>query len=171
MSATQDYIKVLTELKPGNLGLLRTHSGKGIDESVDAFDLFAGLWWPLRQKNQKAPRRKVAWLIAKLYAFCPLEYAPSKTLMAQIKLCQPYEAQAKKRFIQRIDKLLTLSIDEIETSLQWALLELSSESLKLDWVKFTDDLSIWERESKRIEWANEYLYNKIQNINKENQSC
>ena len=60
MTATEQYIEVLTHLKSGDLGLLRTHSGQGLDETVGGFDLFAGLWWPLRQKNERAPRREVA---------------------------------------------------------------------------------------------------------------
>lgn len=32
MSATEQYIDVLTRLKTGELGLLRTHAGQGLDE-------------------------------------------------------------------------------------------------------------------------------------------
>jgi hypothetical protein len=67
VSATEQYIDVLTRLKTGELGLLRTHAGQGLDESVDGFDLFSGLWWPLRRKNERAPRRPVAWLIVPVY--------------------------------------------------------------------------------------------------------
>ena len=80
MTATESYIAVLTSLKAGDLGLLRKHAGQGLDETVDGFDLFAGLWWPLRQRNQRAPRREVAWLVAKLYAFCPIPESPGETL-------------------------------------------------------------------------------------------
>ena len=48
MTATEQFIGVLTDLKTGELGLLRVHAGQGLDESVVGFDLFSGLWWPLR---------------------------------------------------------------------------------------------------------------------------
>ena len=84
MTATEQYVEVLTRLKSGELGLLRTHAGQGLDESVEGFDLFAGLWWPLRAQTQRAPRREVAWLVAKLYAFQPLEHSPGETLARQL---------------------------------------------------------------------------------------
>ncbi|MBC8204264.1 MAG: type I-E CRISPR-associated protein Cse2/CasB [FCB group bacterium] len=158
MGATAKYIKTLTQLKPGSLGLLRSYSGLELDESVDGFDLFAGLWWPLRRKSPKTPRRKVAWLIAKLYAFCPLENSPGDTLPCQLRRCEPNEEKKRKRFSQKFDELLLSSLDSIEPALQWALREIASKGFRLDWIKLTDDLSIWEKESKRLEWTNNYLY-------------
>jgi CRISPR type I-E-associated protein CasB/Cse2 len=159
VSATEQYIDVLTRLKTGELGLLRTHAGQGLDESVDGFDLFSGLWWPLRRKNERAPRRPVAWLIAKLYAACPIEHSPDKTIARQLALCQPTENKAKERFQQRFDRMLALPLDRIEPALQWALDRVASSTGKLDWVRLTDDLSIWERETTRLKWANQYLQN------------
>ena len=52
MTSTEQYIVNLTQLKEGSLGLLRTHAGRRLDHSLEAFDLFTGLWWPLRQKSQ-----------------------------------------------------------------------------------------------------------------------
>ncbi len=157
MTATEQYIKVLTDLKTGELGLLRTHAGQGLDESVDGFDLFAGLWWPLRANNQRAPRRKVAWLIVKLYAFRQIPHSPGETLGCQLRRCQPVKDPEKKRFAQRFDRMLILPLDKIEPALQWGLDLLASKDLKLDWVRLTDDLSIWERESTRLKWAEEFL--------------
>jgi len=157
MTAIDQYIKVLSDLKPGDLGLLRTHSGQGLDESVNGFDLFAGLWWPLRQKNQFAPRRQVAWLIAKLYAFCPIEQSSGDALARQLRRCEPKKEDARKRHRQQFDDLLLTPLDSIEPALQWALREIASRRLKLDWVKLTDDLSYWEHESKRLKWARDYL--------------
>ena len=157
MSATLQYIERLQRLKTGELGLLRTHAGQGLDESVEGFDLFAGLWWPLRQKNERAPRREVAWLIAKLYAFCPLEHSPDETLARQLRQCQPNMDPAKERFRQRFDRMLTLPIDRIEPALQWALGRIASTIGQLDWVRLTDDLSFWKRETTRLRWAEQYL--------------
>ena len=157
MNPTEQYIQVLTKLKHGEIGLLRMHAGQGLDVSVAGYDLFAGLWWPLRQKNECAPRREVAWLIAKLYAACPTSPSPGNTLARQLGRCQPGEKRARDRFRQKFDALLMLPIDNIEPALRWALDWTSSCNMKIDWVKLTDDLSIWERETTRLKWAEHFM--------------
>ena len=157
MTATEQYIQVLTHLKSGELGLLRQHTGRGLDETVEGFDLFAGLWWPLRAKNQRSPRRGVAWLIAKLYAFRPIEHSTGQTLAGQLGRCRKDKDPEKDRVAQRFDRMLSLPVDKIEPVLQWALDLIASKHLKVDWVELTNDLSLWERESKRLKWAEEYL--------------
>lgn len=159
MTPTEQYINNLAKLKAGELGLLRTHAGQGLDETVDGFDLFSGLWWPLRKKNEKAPRRAVAWLIAKLYAFRPIppSQSPDETLARQLGRCRPVKDSEKGRFTQRFDRMLTLPLGKIEPDMRWALELLSSKGLKLDWIKLTDDLSFWERESTRLKWAEDFL--------------
>jgi CRISPR type I-E-associated protein CasB/Cse2 len=157
MRPTEQYIENLVQMKPGELGLLRTHAGQGLDETVDGFDLFTGLWWPLRAKSEGAPRREVAWLIAKLYAFRPLPFSPGETLASQLARCRPNKEQEKERFTQRFDRMLTLPLEKIEPDLRWALDVLASKALKLDWVKLTNDLSIWKRESTRLQWAQQFL--------------
>jgi len=157
VTATEQYVEALTRLKSGGLALLRTHARQGLDETVDGFDLFAGLWWPLRQKNERAPRREVAWLIAKLYAACPIPHSRGDTLARQLKRCQPNKDPARARFRQRFDRLLVLPLDKIEPALQWALDLVASGTRKLDWVRLTDDLSIWEREPIRVRWAEQFI--------------
>lgn len=157
MTKTEEYILKLTNLKTGELGLLRTHSGQQLDESVEGFDLFSGLWWPLRQESQHAPRREVAWLIAKLYAFSPMTHSHEALLAHKLASFQPKEERAKKRFRQKFDDMLLTPLSKIEPMLQWALTEIASASNKLDWVKLTDDLSAWERERTRWEWALQFL--------------
>lgn len=157
MTATEQYIDRLTRLKEGDLGLLRTHAWQGIDESLQGFDLFTGLWWPLRKKSQSAPRRKVSWLIAKIYAAWPLEYVSGATLARQLRRCQPCADKEKERFRKRFDHMLMASLDQIEPSLRWALNTLAEKDLPIDWVKLTDDLSIWEREKTRLIWAKDLL--------------
>jgi CRISPR type I-E-associated protein CasB/Cse2 len=157
MKPTEQYILVLTNLKDGEKGLLRTHAGQRLDQSIHGFDLFAGIWWPLRAKSAGAPRREVAWLIAKLYAFRKIPHSPGESLARQLRKCQPNEQRAKERFCKKFDLLLTLTPSEIEPLLQWALGELDSKGLMLDWVQLTDDLSIWERESTRLKWAEIFL--------------
>jgi len=159
-TATEQYIEILTQLKPGDLGLLRTHAGQGLDESVQGFDLFAGLWWPLQNKSQFAPRREVAWLVAKLYAFSPISHSASDTLARQLRRCQPDEKRSQKRFQQKFDEMLLMPLGKIEPALQWALGQLSDKGKTLDWVRLTNDLSIWEHEATRLKWAEEFLGDK-----------
>lgn len=166
MTSTEQYIEILTRLKPGELGLLRIHAGHGIDESVGGFDLFAGLWWPLRAKNERAPRREVAWLIAKLYAFCPIPHSSKDCLANVLRRCQPREEGAKRRFRGRFDRMLVLPLSQIEPALQWSVDWIALRGGRLDWVKLTDDLSIWERESTRLKWARHFLH-----IDERNESC
>ena len=153
MTPTEQFIQTLESLKAGDLGRLRNHAGLPLDESVDGFDLFAGIWWPLRQKNQSAPRREVAWLIAKLYAFCPLPQVCRATLAGQLgKL----DERARTRHEQRFDNMLLLPLAQIESALRWALTLIAGGN-GLDWVQLADDLSIWEREGTRLKWAKDFL--------------
>ena len=155
--STKDYIQTLTILKPGELGLLRTYAGQGIDGSSQAFDLFAGLWWPLRSKNQRAPRREVAWLIAKLFAYHPLPQSDGETLAALLSLYQPRTEPEKDRFLNRFDRMLMQPLTNIEEPLRWALDQIAVNSKGIDWIKLTDDLSIWERDDTRLGWALQFM--------------
>jgi CRISPR type I-E-associated protein CasB/Cse2 len=171
MTPTEKYIHRLDAMKSGERGLLRTHAGQGLDESTEAFDLFTGLWWPLRKKNQRAPKREVAWLIAKLYAACPLDprAGQENTIACQLRRCQPSKEEAKKRFQDKFDRMLMLPLGEMEFALRWALDTVRSkykDNATVDWVKLTDDLSIWDRESTRQRWAEEFL-----NHNEGRSSC
>ncbi|MCI4625348.1 MAG: type I-E CRISPR-associated protein Cse2/CasB [Candidatus Magnetoovum sp. WYHC-5] len=161
MTPTQQYIEILTRLKDGELTLFRKHAGDRLDERVTGFDLFTGIWWPLRQKNAGAPRREVAWLIAKLYAASKIQPSnnDNETLACQLRKCCPKSEPDKTRFRQRVDQMLVLSIDKIEHFLRWALTTIALNGYSLDWVKLTDDLSIWERESTRYKWAEQFLNN------------
>jgi len=160
LTPTEQYVQGLMNLKSGELGLLRKHAGQSLDETVDGFDLFTGLWWPLRSRNSSAPRREVAWLIAKLYAHYPIEHEFGLTLASQLRRCQPNENRAQDRFRQKFDEMLSLPLDKIEPALRWALDLLDSKGLKLDWVKLTDKLSVWERTSTRLKWAEDFLNSK-----------
>lgn len=166
MTATERYIHVLTCLKPGDLGLLRTHTTRGLDETVDGFDLFAGLWWPLRKKSKRAPRREVAWLIAKLFAFRPVEHSPGDHLAQELGRLRPNGEKERARYTEKFDRMLVLPVNKIEPALQWAIDWVASNNLPVDWVKLTDDLSHWERESTRLKWAEEFLGD-----NERGQSC
>ena len=156
MTPTEDYIQVLSHLKCGALGLLRAHAGQELDQTLDAFDLFAGLWWPLRQRNRNAPRRQVAWLIAKLYAHRPLTHSCGRTLASQLRRCQPQRPDQATAFQKRFDAMLVLPVAQMESPLHWVLAQLHASNLPLDWVALTNDLSFWD-DSIRIRWAEDFL--------------
>ncbi len=155
MNATESYIRRLANLKAGEMSLLRLNAGLELDETVQGFDLFAGLWWPLRQQSPRAPRRDVAWLIAKLYCFRPIAHSPGDLLASQLAKCLPVERT--ERYQARFDRLLTMPLSKIEPELRWALDVLASSDLTLDWVRLTDDLSRWEKLGVRLEWATDFL--------------
>jgi len=158
---------------PGERARLRTLAGRGLDESVPGFDLFAGLWWPLRQKSPKAPRREVAWLVAKLYAKFPLPQVDQENarLPAVLGRREPRDEHGRPRYRRRFDALLCAPLSAIEPHLRWGLSvvqeEVNSGCLSgFDWVTLTDDLSIWDRGSEhrlkrdiRDIWAEVYLNN------------
>lgn len=159
-SGTAKYVRILEKLKPGELGLLRSHAGQGLDESVEGFDLFAGLWWPLRQqKGGPPPRREVAWLIAKLYAFAPIPHSPGDAFASQMRRCLPNTDPAREQFGERFDRLLALPLERLEPALQWGLGKIASQNLKLDWVKLSGDLARWGDEQTRAGWAEQFLEN------------
>jgi len=157
MTATEQYVNLLERLKPGELSLLREHAGRSLDDSLAAFDLFSGLWWPLRERNERAPRRGVAWVVSKLYASTPLENKPGRRFAWQLARCREDVDLEKDPVVKRFDRILTLPLSQIESALHWGLERISSHNLSLDWAKLTDDLSIWERESTRLRWAEEFL--------------
>jgi CRISPR type I-E-associated protein CasB/Cse2 len=157
MTPTEQFIQTLESLKAGDLGQLRNHAGLSLDQSVDGFDLFAGIWWPLREKNQRSPRREVAWLIAKLYAFCPLPQASGATLAGQLGRLPLPDKEARARHQRRFDNMLLLPLARIEPALRWALTLIADGGKGLDWVRLTDELSIWEREEPRLNWSRDFL--------------
>ncbi len=158
MTPTEQYIEVLTHLKSGELGLLREHAGQGLDESVDGFDLFAGLWWPLAgKKSVGAPAGGGVACRQTLRFPARRTFSRAETLAGQLGRCQKDKDPEKDPVAQRFDSMLTLPIENIEPSLHWALDLIASKDLKLDWVRLTNDLSIWERETTRLKWAKEFL--------------
>ena len=157
MTATQQFIGTLQSLKPGDLGRLRKLAGLPLDESVAGFDLFAGLWWPLRDKTQRcaAPRSR----LARCQTLCVLSHAPGRW---HDTACAAPSGQTRRRTKaqcsqQMFDELLMLSLGQIEPALQWAIRYVADASVGLDWVRLTDDLSTWEREGTRLKWAKQYL--------------
>ncbi|MCL4199413.1 MAG: type I-E CRISPR-associated protein Cse2/CasB [Phycisphaerales bacterium] len=183
--STTDYIKSLEDLKEGERSRLRSLAGMPLDARLDGFDLFTGLWWPLRHKSPAAPRRETSWLVAKLHGafgsavphFVPSGEKQGPALPAILGVCEPYDppdCKAQKRFRTRFDALLCSPLPAIEPHLRWALDEAAracdgrvphAKGVKgIDWARLLDDLSIWDRgeaharrRDVRDEWAEAYL--------------
>jgi hypothetical protein len=64
MTPTEQFIHKLEELQEGERSRLRRLAGQALDETLPGFDLFTGLWWPLRKDNPRAPERGSAWLVS-----------------------------------------------------------------------------------------------------------
>ncbi|MFZ1933690.1 MAG: type I-E CRISPR-associated protein Cse2/CasB [Thermoguttaceae bacterium] len=159
----------------GERAMLRALAGRGLDESLPGFDLFTGLWWPLRKESQAAPRREVAWLIAKVYAAFPLPQVDGDRHELPVILgrCEPRDEhdgpRLRRRFRRRFDALLCSPLAQLEPHLHWALSVVRSQLVAsraagLDWVKLTDHLSIWDRGPEHHVkrdvhdlWAEQYL--------------
>lgn len=169
MSQTAEYIKRLSELQDGERSCLRRLAGKPLDATLQGFDLFTGLWWPLRQKSPAAPRREPSWLVAKLYCSFSIPHIQGgEELPSVLGRCEPYDPpdfKARKRFRDRFDALLCSSLLSLEMHLRWALGEVDKAGVKgIDWTQLLDDLSIWDRGEEhrrrrdvRDIWAEKYL--------------
>lgn len=156
--STPDYINRLERLKEGERSRLRSLAGMPLDARLDGFDLFTGLWWPLRATNERAPRREPSWLVAKLFgAFgFAVPHARSEgqkmrpTLPAVLGACEPRHERNGPRFRTRFDALLCSPLSALEPHLRWALDEIARAAqgcgvTGIDWARLLDDLSLWDR--------------------------
>lgn len=177
MSQTPAYIARMASdriVGPGERARLRSLAGRGLGENTPGFDVFTGLWWPLRERSQAAPRREVAWLVAKLYSASPIPHVPlnadKRPSLAQVLgRSEPREEHAQRRFRRRFDSLLCTPLGALEPHLRWALSVVRKavvvgHAQGVDWVQLTDHLSIWDRgEEHRLQrdirdiWAEHYL--------------
>ena len=167
---TAQFIQRVSELKAGDLSRLRQLKGCDLHDELDGFDLFTGLWWSLRRKSLRVPRREVAWLVIKLYAQFP--FVQENNITLPLLLSRIYNNlrtnKERRRFIARTDVILRTSPNQLEYPLSWALQTIGLyKCTSLDWIKLTDDLSVWHNELVRQKWAkafNHALYEQ----NKEN---
>ena len=171
MSQTELFIRRLEALKEGERSRLRRLADQPLNQSLSGFDLFTGLWWPLRQKNRAAPRKETSWLIAKLFGVFPIPHtvgdeATFPTIMGN---CEPRDESGQKRYRARFDAFLQAPLSGLEPHLHWALRVVDGavdrkQCPGLDWAQLLDDLSIWDRaEQHRLRrdirdiWAERYL--------------
>jgi CRISPR type I-E-associated protein CasB/Cse2 len=177
MNPTEEFIKCLEDLKEGDRSRLRRLAGKPLDDTLSGFDLFTGLWWPLRQRSRDAPRRETSWLVAKLYGAFPIPHvradrpAERPTLPRLLGRLEPRDEYNRPRFRARFDALLCSPLPTLEPHLSWALRGVASAVKRgqlparaMDWAQLLDDLSIWDRGTEhrrnrdiRDIWAEVYL--------------
>ncbi len=171
MSQTRAFIHRLETLDEGERSRLRRLAGMRLDKALSGFDLFTGLWWPLRQKNQFAPRRETSWLVAKLFGACPVPNveAPHTHLPVILGGCEPATDREHRRFRCRFDALLQTPLAALEPHLRWSLSIVADavhegRTTGLHWAQLLDDLSVWDRDTGRRgrrgirdTWAKEYL--------------
>ncbi len=149
MTPTAEFIKRLEGLDQGERSRLRGLGGQPLDRTLQGFDLFTGLWWPLRRGSPAAPRRETSWLVAKLYGAFPIQHfrpdppTDRPTLARLLGRCEPphpacpqaallssappEREPAKGQFLgarryrRRFDTMLQAHLPALEPHLHWAL--------------------------------------------------
>jgi hypothetical protein len=171
VSDTERFVQKLEELKHGSRWRLRHLACRPLDQTVLGFDLFTGLWWPLREQSRAAPRRETSWLVAKLYGAFRVPHVPGQQAILPHVLgrCEPRDEYGRTRFRARFDALLQSPLASLEPHLRWALFAVEREAAAgrasgVDWAQLLDDLSAWDRgdEHRRRRpipaiWAEQYL--------------
>jgi len=62
------FVRLCSRLDSASWAILEQAANKPLNHSPAAFDIFTGLYWPLRQKDKTTPSRNAAWLALKLMA-------------------------------------------------------------------------------------------------------
>jgi hypothetical protein len=62
------FVRLAAELDAASWAVVEQAANKALDHSPAAFDIFTGLYWPLRNKDRTLPSRNAAWLALKLMA-------------------------------------------------------------------------------------------------------
>lgn len=164
MTPTVIFINRLENLKEGERSRLRRLAGQPLNKTLQGFDLFTGLWWPLRATNTRTPRREISWLIAKLHCAAYLPHVRPESrlgpslpaVLGRCEPCDPPDYRVRNTFRRRFDAVIRSSLSGIEPRLQWGLREVAKavagrlvhgESVKgIDWALLLDDLSLWDKE-------------------------
>ncbi len=161
MTPTVEFINRLENLKEGERSRLRRLARQPLNKTLQGFDLFTGLWWPLRATNERTPQREISWLVAKLHgAFSVPHIRPElglgPSLPAVLGKCEPRDDRDQCRFRTRFDAVICSTLSDIESRLHWGLREIAkavagrvahAESVSgIDWALLLDDLSLWDKE-------------------------
>lgn len=153
------YIAKLQSIGIGPLHHLRNATLRDLHEDIESFDLFTGLWWPLRSASAGAPRRRIAWSVAKLQGAVPLRDGRGATFPKLVSsVARRLTQEQRKSLEQRFDALLQADLRAVEAQLSWFLRFLRKHgATELDWGELTNTLSRWELPGYRARWARDYL--------------
>ena len=164
MTSTELFVEALARLRSGDLAMLRAHAGQGLDESLQAFDLFTGLWWPVRQRNQRAPRREVGvagWPSCTHTAH--LLHLPGRRSRANCVGASRTMNDSARGFGRCLTCFWNHPSRRWNRFFSGRCARLRHCRCKpavrprLDWARLTDDLSLWHREKTKLSWAAEYV--------------
>lgn len=166
MTPTEQFIQTLAGMKSGEKTRFRLSVGARPDQNAEAFDLFTGIWWPLRQQFQNAPKREIAWIVCGLFSLYNIPHVGGQTLPIVLSSLEPGSDERKRRYRQKLDDIFNSSVKSIPDLFPWALHEVYVNKRAIDWAQLTDDLSIWDSgdshrrksEIKRI-WLKQYVNN------------
>lgn len=62
------FVRLAAGLDPASWAVLEQAAHTSLNQSPAAFDIFTGLYWPLRNRDRTVPSRNAAWLALKLMA-------------------------------------------------------------------------------------------------------
>lgn len=62
------FVRLASQLDAASWSVLAQAANRALNYSPAAFDIFTGLYWPLRNKDRTCPSRNAAWLTLKLMA-------------------------------------------------------------------------------------------------------
>jgi len=159
MNPTVEYIRRLEALQEGERSRLRRLAGQPLDATLQGFDIFTGVWWPLRKRNERTPKREPSWLVAKLYCSSGIPYRDGAAFPSTLGRCEPRGPEERKRFRDRFDALLCSPLSALDPRLRWALGEIARAAAGrvphapgisgIDWAQLLDDLSLWDGKYNR----------------------
>jgi len=158
MNLTAEFVEKIRSLGPADLDLLRRCADAPPDVSIQAFDLFTGLWWPLRQRSPRVPARGPSWLVAKLFPWNPRP-GGTGTLGAALVRLAPRGPEDRIRERARFGRLLSASGHALEVQLRHGLRRLNRAQVPVDWAQLLEDLTQWNQypKSPQLKWARDWL--------------
>jgi hypothetical protein len=65
------FIRATEAFTNGDWGCIAAAEYREMNQAPEAFDLFSGIYWGLRRRNLRLPRRQTLWLVLKLIAQTP----------------------------------------------------------------------------------------------------
>jgi hypothetical protein len=153
--AAARFVTSLRRLDRSKLLTLRQAAGKPLGAGLASFDIFNGLWRPLRRKRRVG--RGPCWLVATLFPWNS-KSGGAGSLGAAMRAFAARRAnfdQAKRRF----SLLLASSGPTADLRLLETVRLLAEEDLPLDWVRLLRDLSEWYAPGRPVQrtWANDFL--------------